>query len=480
MLATSTPRVSRFGDDLYSLYLVGLAWLLLPIYSSVLATALPSDLGHFDRIVDIVAAVIVVAPVWFGHRGGPILVNRAVVLHELGSPLSRRAVLLPLLARQAVAYAVVAALATEALSVLGGSSASPYGQAARSSLVAGVATLAAVALTVGWLVVWKAEPGDPESLPAAARRSLGMVDLAASVSVLAVVASGRSLTSPIGVAALLATAVVGVVTAWLAAGSVPINHLWRRATALEGMRSAALSFDFQRVLVSLRRAVDQTEARRSPVPLARRRMPRGLWRYLAGFEQGWNTRLSQLVVGTAAAGFVATAGPSNGLVALSISAAGIVVGLELASPLAAAAGQTSFAVHYPRGSAPVLRSHLVTAVASAAVLAALALGWLAFGDGPNAALGGVGLFLFGAVAAAVQARLGSPDLLWLTERFGIFVAQALWVRALLGPLLSLALTIVVFHGWLRPDGHGGWSLAAIGIVVFALVIAGYPLERMLP
>lgn len=481
VLAQSTPDGSRLGDDLYSLYLAGLAWLLLPIYSSIVAVALPSDLGHFDRVVDLAVAVIVVAPLWFGYRGGPILVNRAVVLHELGAPSGRRAVLVPRLARQAVAYGAVAALAADALTVMGGGfSTSPYRLVARDSFVAGVATFAAVALTVGWLVVWKTEPADPEALRPTVRRSIGAINLAASAAVVAVVVSGRSLTSSIGVAALLAGAVLGVATAWVAAGSVPIHHLWRRATALEGMRSAAQSFDFQRVLVSLRRAVDQTEARRSRFPLSRRWMPRGLWRYLAGFERGWNTRLGQLVVGAVAAGVVATAGPSNGLVALAISAAGMVVGLELASPVAAAAGQSSFTVHYPRGSAPVLRSHLVTAVVAAAVLAGLAVGWLALGDSPTAALAGGGLFVFGTLAAAVQGRLGSPDLLWLTEHLGTFVAQALWVRALLGPLLSLGLTIVVFHGWLRPDGHGGWPAAAAAIVIAALVVAGYPLERMLP
>jgi hypothetical protein len=465
---------------MYSLYLAGIAWLVLPVYASVVAEVLPSDLGRFDRIVDSAAAVILVAPVWLGYRGGPILVNRAVVVHELGSPLGRRAVLLPRLIRQAAAYAALAALAADGLAAMGDPSSFGYRLAARSSFVAAVATFTATALTVSWLVVWKTERADPEALPVASRRLVAAANLAAAGGVAAVVVSQRSLTSPIGGVALLGALVLGSAAAWLAAGSVPVHHLWRRATALEGMRSAALSFDFQRVLVSLRRAVDLTEARRFPIPLARRWMPHGLWRYLAGFQRGWNTRFGQLAAGAVAAGAVAIAGPSNGLVAVSISVAGMMTGLELASPVAAAAGQTYLAVHYPRGSMPVLRSHLLTAVASAAVVATLALGWLAGRDDPTTAAGAGGLFVFGTVASAVQGRLGSPDLVGLTDRFGMWLPQVLWVRAFLGPLLCLGLTIVVFHGWLRPDGSGGWALPAAVIVVTALVAAGYPLEKVLP
>ena len=215
------------------------------------------------------------------------------------------------------------------------------------------------------------------------------------------------------------------------------------------------------------------------MPLARRWMPHALWRYLAGFERGWNTRLSQLVVGAAAAFLVSRADPANGVVALAVSAAGLFVGFELASSVSSTAGQTYFGVHYPKGSMPVLRAQVITALLGASAIGGISLGWL-FGGDLTTATAAVGLFVFGTAAAAVQGRLGSPDLAWLSDRLGTFVAPALWIRALLGPLLCLALTVVVSHGWLRPDGYGGWLFPSALVVGAALVIAGYPLEKALP
>ena len=72
MTAVSTSGRRKTGDDLYGLYLAGLAWLLLPMYASGVALVLPSDVGSIERIVDVAAAVALVASVWFllaGVRG---------------------------------------------------------------------------------------------------------------------------------------------------------------------------------------------------------------------------------------------------------------------------------------------------------------------------------------------------------------------------------------------------------------------------
>ncbi len=234
------------------------------------------------------------------------------------------------------------------------------------------------------------------------------------------------------------------------------------------------------MLVSLRRAVDQTEAHRSPVRLARRWMPRALWRYLASVERGWNTRLGQVAAGAVAATLVVRADPANGVVALALAATGMIVGFELASPVASTAGQIWFGVHYPRGSSPVLRGQVITAAVIALVISAAALGWLAGSEPAGTALASAGLFAFGTLAAAVQGRLGSPDLAWLADKLGTMVAPALWIRALAGPILCLALTVVVSHGWLRPDGYTPWPALTLAVVAAAAVVACYPLEKSLP
>ena len=478
VLALDAPDGSRLGDDLYSLYLAAIAWVVIPMYASAVAQVLPSDIADFSRLVDVASALALVAPIWFGYRGGPFLVNRAVVLHELGSPLDPRGVLAPRLARQAVAYAALAGLAANALTAMGDPEEFGYRLAARNSFVAAVAVLAAVLQTPGWLVAWKAR----RSGPSTSRRPWPAVaaNVAATAAVGAVVATDRPLSSGVGLAALAAAVVLGAASAWSVLSRVPVPHLWRRATALDEMRSAALSFDFQRVLVSLRRAVDQTEAHRSPVRLARRWMPRALWRYLASVERGWNTRLGQVVAGAVAAALVVRADPANGVVALALAAAGMIVGFELASPVASTAGQIWFGVHYPRGSAPVLRGQVATAAVIAVVISAAALGWVAGTETAGTALASAGLFAFGTLAAAVQGRLGSPDLAWLADKLGTMVAPALWIRALAGPILCLALTVVVSHGWLRPDGYTPWPALTLAVVAAAVVVACYPLEKTLP
>lgn len=474
MLALDAPDGSRLGDDLYSLYLAAIAWLVIPMYASAVAQVLPSDIADFSRLVDVAAALALATPIWFGYRGGPFLVNRAVVLHELGSPLDPRGVLAPRLARQAVAYAALAGLAANALTAMGDPEEFGYRLAARNSFVAAVAVLAAVLQIPGWLVAWKGGRGRRRPWPAVA------ANLAGTAAVGAVVVLDRSLSAPLGLAALTAAVVLGAASGWSVLGRVPVPHLWRRATALDEMRSAALSFDFQRVLVSLRRAVDQTEAHRSPVRLARRWMPRALWRYLASVERGWNTRLGQVVAGAVAAALVVRADPANGVVALALAATGMIVGFELASPIASTAGQIWFGVHYPRGSSPVLRGQVLTSAVIALVIAAAALGWVAGSEPAGTALASAGLFAFGTLAAAVQGRLGSPDLAWLADKLGTMVAPALWIRALAGPILCLALTVVVSHGWLRPDGYSPWPALTLAVVSAAVVVACYPLEKTLP
>lgn len=480
VLALDAPDGSRLGDDLYSLYLAAIAWVVIPMYASAVAQVLPSDIADFSRLVDVASALALVAPIWFGYRGGPFLVNRAVVLHELGSPLDPRGVLAPRLARQAVAYAALAGLAANALTAMGDPEEFGYRLAARNSFVAALAVLAAVLQTPGWLVAWKTRRAGTSPAGRARPWPAVAANVAGTAAVGAVVAADRSLSSAVGLAALAAALVLGAASAWSVLSRVPIPHLWRRATALDEMRSAALSFDFQRVLVSLRRAVDQTEAHRSPVRLARRWMPRALWRYLASVERGWNTRLGQVVAGAVAAALVVRADPANGVVALALAATGMIVGFELASPIASTAGQIWFGVHYPRGSGPVLRGQVATAAVIALVISAAALGWVAGTEPAGTALASAGLFAFGTLAAAVQGRLGSPDLAWLSDKLGTMVAPALWIRALAGPILCLALTVVVSHGWLRPDGYTPWPALTLAVVAAAVVVACYPLEKTLP
>ena len=208
-------------------------------------------------------------------------------------------------------------------------------------------------------------------------------------------------------------------------------------------------------------------------------MPLHLWRYLASIESGWLAKLGQfLVAGAVAASLVAFADPADGVVALAIAGLGFIVGIELSSPVAATTGQIVFLVHYPKPSASILRRQTLTAVLLAVVLGLASVGWKSIVDLPTG-LGVLGIFSFGTLAAATQGRLGSPDLAKLVSTLGpTGIGPVLWARAMFGPLLTVGFTIVVSHGWLHPDELDvPWESASVLMVIFAALIATYPLEK---
>ncbi len=470
MVAMAAPG-KKLSDDLYSLYLAAIAWFLLPVYGNGLALVLPSDVSGFERTLDVMAALAIAGSCWIGFRGGPFLINRAGVLHELQSPRHLRRSLLPRLLRQGVAYAALGAIVVTVLLAISDAESFGFAEAARSSLVAVLAMLVAVGCAVGWLVVFKSD--------APHRRSIAAADAAIAFPVVGLVAADVSLATGLGIAVLVAALLASGAVAWWALDDVPVEHLWRRATALEDMRSAMLSFDFQQVLVSLRRAIDQTEGR-PRAHLARPWMPLQLWRYLASIEHGWLARLGQfaLAAGSIAVLLVLT-DPADGVIALAIAGVGFILGIELSSPVASTTGQLVFLVHYPRQSASILRRQTTTAVVLALVLGLMGIGWKIALD-PTIGLGVLGLFVFGTLAAAAQGRLGSPDLAQMATLLGPGgLGPALWARALVGPILVLALTIVVSHGWLHPDAtiNAPWPTLVMLVVVAAAVVATYPLEK---
>ncbi len=470
MLSGMAAPGKKLSDDLYSLYLAGIAWLLLPVYGNGLAVVLPSDVSGFERTLDVMAAVVIAGSAWIGFRGGPFLINRAGVLHELLSPRRLRTSLLPRMLRQGVAYAALGAIAVTVLLAMSDAESFGFAEAARSSVVAMLAMLVSVGCAVGWLVVFKGVSRH--------RGVIGVVNLIVAALVAGLVAAGVSLASGTGLGVLGICVVGSTIVAMISLDLVPVDHLWRRASALEDMRSAMLSFDFQQVLVSLRRAIDHTEGR-SKANVARPWMPLQLWRYLASVEHGWHARLGQFVIAvTATAMILVWTDPADGIIALAIAGIGFVVGIELSSPVASTTGQLVFLVHYPRPSASILRRQTATAVALALVLGSIAVGWKIAID-PAIGISVLGLFVFGTLAAAAQGRLGSPDLAQMASILGPGgLGPALWARALFGPMMALALTIVVSHGWLHPDPlNAPWETLVMLVVLGAAVVATYPLEK---
>ena len=460
---------SRLTDDLYALYMAAMMWIFLPFWASGLAEVLPSDWEEFDRWFDIAASGVGFLGAWSGIRGGPLMLTRSAIVHELGAPVSKRMLLLPWLARQAVAWALVAGvLATVAL-VLADRDAFTYSDALAVSLVALLATLSSINVAVALLAALRGGFATKPLLASAA------ILLAAPVVLLVVAGSFPTAAGMTGLA-LLAVASSGV--AFYALEGVPVPLLWKRAWAVEAVRSSTQSLDFQRVLLDLRNATERPAygVRRL---LVLRRLPRALWRHIAGVQHTWQWHVVRLVAAATLLGLLTWSGAtSQGMVALGLAAASLLLGLEVTGALAATADQPTFVVHYPHGSRRVLIGQTTTTIAIASAIAGVVI----VGKLTGSVTTTTGIFLIavaGAIGASIQARLGSPDLAKMISTFGVEqVSAILWLRALLGPLLVIATTVLVFHQFLRPDQVEGPFGAGIAIVLFAgLLVATSPLEK---
>ena len=214
-----TPS-SRLGDDLYRLYLACMAWFFLPFYGALFNELLPSEWSQFDDAFDIAVVVACLAGVWSGVRGGPFMVTRAVILHELGSPVSKRRLLLPWLIRQAAAWAMAAAVTATVLIVLADQNAFGYEVAFSTSAAAILAAWSAVFLAASTMVATH-QPGQAYRVGFAV------------AAVLAVVVGAVVLGTPMrgwnGIAVLGFAAAASTLLAVLALAFAPVEPLWRRA-----------------------------------------------------------------------------------------------------------------------------------------------------------------------------------------------------------------------------------------------------------
>ncbi len=455
---------------MYGLYLVALSWFVLPSYGRFLALILPSDYPGFDRGLDVAAALAGVAALWWGAQGGPLVVTRAAVAHELGSPASRISVLLPRLVRQALTGAVLAAVLGALLLAINGGASTGLAAPALVSGVCAAEAAAVVFQAAVWLVVIHAH-GGPRWILAA----LGALP---PLGVMAFVFAGGSLSSARGLGLLVCVALASAAIAAVGLQWAPADRLWRRASALESLRSSMQTFDFQRALLDLRRAGDRPQP--GSLRLARAWMPLAVWRQLAAMQHGVGRRGARLAVATATlAAIVFFADARHGLVVLAIAACSGFIGFEFSGALAATADQGVFLVHYRNGSGRVLRAQLATMLVLALLVGGIAVGWQ-WTSTPLEVLCVILLCGYGAMGAAVQARLGSPNLGAFVDVLGFSaIGPLLWARAMLGPAILFVGTVALSRQILRPSDEPGelWPIVAIATVVVATVVVTWPLEK---
>jgi len=475
-VATNAVRSpgSRLGDDLYRLYLMAMGWLFFPVYGDILAAILPTSDQTLQWAYPIAAVCVQVGWLWSGSRGGPMMVSRASILHELGAPVSPQRVLSPQLLRQAVAWGVGGAM-------VGGVFTSLSGDFAFS--VAFPVSVAGFLLMFGavmWAVVIMV--GVRASTPM--RTVYTGASLVAAITTAVTVLVTGTITDGFVLLALAVVAVTGTAAAWRALNDIPVRSTWRRAGNLESARSALLEVDFHRMMIDLRGAGDDKAVGQTRLPTGRWL---SMWRCLAPIRHAlpWSgLRISASLVAVI---LLAFAPIEQGVVLLAIGAVWLVLGYEISRGIAAVAGQVSFLAHYPRSSFRLLAGQLIASLIIGVLLIAIAYGW-SFGiDQTNATVAAI-IGAMGVVGGAVQARLGSPDTTAFVDKYGLSTAAgALWLRGAAAPVAMLVAIIVTFHGYsLQPldlDLDLGVDIAAGARTVIPVLFAGLlivclqPIER---
>jgi hypothetical protein len=87
---------------------------------------------------------------------------------------------------------------------------------------------------------------------------------------------------------------------------------------------------------------------------------------------------------------------------------------------------------------------------------------------------------FGALGAALQARLGSPNIGAYVDLLGFgAIGPLLWMRAMLGPAVVFVGAAALSHGLLRPsvESMDVWIAVMVVTAAAAAIVVTWPLEK---
>jgi len=490
-------------EVLYRVYLVALVAVFALAFLAGALHEVPADPGSVESIradapaiIGIAVAVLMLAGLRAGARGGPLAIEAAEVRYTLLAPISRRTALRPAALAQLRTATLFGALfgavvgnfvfrrfpgtalewigslaafgALVPFAVLGGALV-----ASGRRLRLGVATAGGLAL-VAWSALdlalgWNSSPatmlGDLATLPLQHGADAWLAALGAAL-----------------VLALLAAGLLGI-------GGLGLEAAQRRAQLVAEMRFSASVQDLRSVIL-LRRQLASERPRRKPwlrlrtarvrtsPRIARRsanpggRFASPIWRRdWQSFLRWPVVRVVRVVLIAVAAGGLAVGGFDLTPVLFALPGPLLfIAALDLIEPLAQESDHPTRRLLLPRHSAELLRGHLVApAVAMAVVLALAAIAAAAIGGNPGLALG-VGAVVFLPLAAvmvcaAAVSATNDPYEFALNPQLSQTITLAPLVVALIAGFLPL------FVAWKVEGGNGARVGAVIGIDVVLFVFA---------
>ncbi|MBS1846575.1 MAG: hypothetical protein JST53_19380 [Actinobacteria bacterium] len=469
-------------EVLYRVYLGAIAAVFILAFLAGALHEVPADPGSVagirsdaPAIIGIAVAVVLLAGLRAGARGGPLAIEAAEVRYTLLAPVSRRTALRP---------AALAQLRTAVLfgAIFGAVVGNFVFRRFPGTAVEWIGSLAAFGALVPIAVLGAALLASGRRLRIGVATAIGGALVAWSVLDLALGSNsspttmlGDLATLPLqhgaspGLAALGAVLTLGVLAAGLLGiGGLALEAAQRRAQLVAEMRFSASVQDLRTVIL-LRRQLASERPRRKP------------WIRLRGgsvWRRNWQSflrwpvvRVVRVVLIAVAAGGVAVGGFDLTPVLFVLPGPLLfIAGLDLIEPLAQESDHPTRRLLLPRGSAELLRTHLTApTVAMAVVLLLAALAAAAIGGNPGLALGvGVVVFLPLAVvlvcAAAVSAT-NDPYEFALNPQLAQTVSLAPIVVALIAGFLPL------FVAWKVEGGDGAPISGALGMDFVLIVLA---------
>jgi hypothetical protein len=476
-------------EVLYRVYLGGLAAIFVLAFLAGALHEVPADPGsiesiraHAPAVIGLAVALLVLAGLRSGARGGPLAIEAAEVRYTLLAPVSRRTALRP------------AALAQLRVTVFAGAL---FGAVVGNfvfrrfpgSAVEWIGSLAAFGALVPIAVLGAALVACGRRLHIGVASALGLVlvawsalDLALGLNSSPTTMLGDLATLPLQHGADVALAVVGAALALaaLAAGLLGIGGLRleaarRRAELVAEMRFSASVQDLRTVIL-LRRQLASEHPRRKPWLRLRVTVGNPIWlRDWQSYLRWPVVRLVRVVLIAVAAGGLAIGGFDLTPVLFALPGPLLfVAALDLIEPLAQESDHPTRRLLLPFTAADLIRRHLWAPIAAMASVLAIATVTAAIGSGnPGLALGvGAVAFLPMAAALILAAALSATN-----DPYEFALNPQLGQVASLGPIVAALIAgfVPLFLAWKIEGGNGARVGGVLGadIVLLVLAIAGF-------
>jgi len=467
-------------EVLYRVYLGAIAALFVLAFLAGALHEVPADPSSVagirtdaPAIIGIAVAVIVLAGLRAGARGGPLAIEAAEVRYTLLAPVSRRTALRP---------AALSQLRTATLSgaIFGAVVGNFVFRRFPGSAVEWIGSLAAFGALVPAVVLGAALVASGRRLRIGVASAAGLVLIAWSALDLALgwnssptTMLGDLATLPLqhGASAWLAALGAALALAVLAAGLLGIGGLaleaaQRRAQLVAEMRFSASVQDLRTVIL-LRRQLASERPRRKPWIRIR---GGSIWRRdWQSFLRWPVVRVVRVVLIAVAAGGIAVGGFDLTPVLFALVGPLLfIAALDLIEPLAQESDHPTRRLLLPRPGSELMRTHLTApAVVMAVVLLGAAVAAAAIGENPGLALGVGGVVFLPLavvlVCAAALSATNDPYEFVLNPQMANVVSLAPIVVALIAGFVPL------FAAW-KAEGSDSTRLGAALSTDFILII----------